>query len=110
MNTRLSQARDAWGFKSPSGHRLIAYVPAELEAARLMLQRFGVTPDQLLAVAAVRDPAPTFAGFEPTRSEIKQLCEQVRTNVVVWRNTRGGRKVRRETGPTRWLAPPYRWR
>lgn len=99
---------------------------AELEAARLLLERMGVTPDQLLQTATPRGPAPTFAEYipvvqaavgpgtrrvygtywnrlrkrwgqrpidEPTPSQIKQLCEDVRAGVVVRRNARGGHKA-----------------
>jgi hypothetical protein len=34
---------------------------AELEAARLLLSRLGVTPEQLLADGAASIPIPTFA-------------------------------------------------
>lgn len=99
---------------------------AELEAAQLLLERMGITPDQLLQAAKPRRPAPTFAEYipvveaavgpgtrrvygtywnrlrdlwghraidEPTPSQIKQLCEDVRANVVVRRNARGGHKA-----------------
>jgi integrase/recombinase XerC len=99
---------------------------AELEAARLLLERMGITPDQLLQTATPRPPAPTFAEYipiveaavgpgtrrvygtywnrirdrwgqraidEPTPSQIKQLCQDVRANVVVRRNARGGREA-----------------
>jgi hypothetical protein len=38
---------------------------AELEAARLLLERMGITPDQLLQAATPRRPAPTFAEYIP---------------------------------------------
>jgi integrase/recombinase XerC len=38
---------------------------AELDAARLLLERMGITPDQLLQTAAPRPPAPTFAEYLP---------------------------------------------
>lgn len=41
--------------------------PAELDAARLLLARLGVRPEDLLAAAA-RDPAPTFAEYVPVVS------------------------------------------
>lgn len=99
---------------------------AELEAAQLLLERMGITPDQLLQAARPRRPAPTFAEYipvvegavgpgtrrvygtywnrlrdrwgqraidEPTPSQIKQLCEDVRAGVVVRRNARGGHKA-----------------
>src|SRR5690606_14847033 len=100
---------------------------AELEAARLLLERMGITPDQLLhTVVTPRKAVPTFAVYipiveaavgagtrrvygtywnrlrerwgdrridEPTPSQIKHLCEQVRANVVIRRNARGGHKA-----------------
>jgi integrase len=99
---------------------------AELEAARLLLERMGISLDQLLQTASPRPPAPTFAEYlpvveaavgpgtrrvygsywnrlrehwghraidEPTPSQIKQLCELVRSNVVKRRNARGGHKA-----------------
>lgn len=39
--------------------------PAELEAARLLLDRMGISPDDLLQVRAARPPAPTFAEYVP---------------------------------------------
>ena len=38
---------------------------AELEAARLLLERMGITPDQLLHTATPRPPAPTFDEYLP---------------------------------------------
>ena len=38
---------------------------AELEAVRLMLDRLGITADQLLLTAVPRDPAPTFDEYIP---------------------------------------------
>lgn len=99
---------------------------AELEAARLLLERMGITPAELLQTATPRPPAPTFSEYIPvveaavgpgtrrvygtywtrirehwgerrideqTPSEIRQLCEYVRANVVVRRNARGGHKA-----------------
>lgn len=99
---------------------------AELAAARLLLERMGVTPEQLLQVVTPKPPAPTFAEYlpvveaavgpgtrrvygsywnrvrerwgqrpidQPTPSQIKQLCEDVRANVVLRRNARGGHKA-----------------
>jgi integrase/recombinase XerC len=99
---------------------------ADLDAARLLLNRLGVTPEELLAAPAVRPTMPTFAQYipivsaavsegtrraygtywkrikdnwgerhldEPTPSEIKQLVADVRANVVVRRNARGGRSA-----------------
>ncbi|GAA4855421.1 hypothetical protein GCM10025787_44310 [Saccharopolyspora rosea] len=39
--------------------------PAELEAARLVLARMGVAPEDLLGTTAPRPPAPTFAEYVP---------------------------------------------
>jgi hypothetical protein len=39
--------------------------PAELDAARLLLARLGVSPSDLLGVTAPRPPAPTFAAYIP---------------------------------------------
>ena len=96
---------------------------AELDAARLLLSRLGVSPADLTA-APHRVPAPTFAEYipivraavsagtrrvygsywnriaehwgtrrldEPNPSEIHQLAEHLKTNVVARRNARGGR-------------------
>jgi hypothetical protein len=38
---------------------------AELEAARLLLERMGVSPQDLVIGAPVRPPAPTFATYVP---------------------------------------------
>lgn len=99
---------------------------ADLDAARLLLARMGLSPEDLLATPAARLPTPTFAEYipvvanavtngtrrvygsywnrierqwghrrldEPTPSEIKQLVEHVKTNVVPRRNARGGRSA-----------------
>jgi integrase/recombinase XerC len=98
----------------------------DLDAARLLLARLGVSPADLLAAVEERAPAPTFAEYipvvraavaegtrrvygsywnrivehwgtrrldEPTPSEVHQLAEQVKTNVVTRRNARGGRSA-----------------
>ncbi len=100
----------------------------EIEAARLVLEKMGVAPTDLLGAGQVvpRPPAPTFADYipqvaqavtpgtrrvyasywnritehwghrsldEPTASEIKQLAEHIRTQVVTRRNARGGRSA-----------------
>lgn len=99
---------------------------ADLDAARLLLARLGVSSADLLAAPQDQTPVPTFAEYipivsatvtdgtrraynsywerilhhwaarrldEPTPSEIRQLVEQVRTQVVVRRNARGGRSA-----------------
>src|SRR5437763_1719123 len=38
---------------------------AELEAARLLLARMGISPSDLLSTAPARPPAPTFAEYNP---------------------------------------------
>jgi hypothetical protein len=38
---------------------------AELQAARLLLERMGISLDQLLQTAPPRPPAPTFAEYLP---------------------------------------------
>lgn len=38
---------------------------AELDAARLLLERIGVTPSDLLQAAPARPVAPTFAEYVP---------------------------------------------
>jgi integrase/recombinase XerC len=96
---------------------------AEVDAARLLLTRLGVSPEQLLQGHTSR-PMPTFDEYiqrvsqavtggtrrvystywnrvreawgsrrldEPTPLEIKQLAERVKGQVVVRRNSRGGR-------------------
>ncbi|HWO65948.1 MAG TPA: site-specific integrase [Umezawaea sp.] len=97
---------------------------ADLDAARLLLARMGVSVEALLAAGGQRSEVPTFADYvptvsgavsagtrraygsywdrivthwgdrpitDPTPSEIKQLAEHVKANVVVRRNARGGR-------------------
>ncbi len=97
---------------------------ADLDAARLLLARLGVSPTDLMAATPHRVPAPTFANYipiveaavssgtrrvygsywngiiehwgtrrldEPTPSEILQLAEHIKINVVARRNGRGGR-------------------
>jgi integrase/recombinase XerC len=92
---------------------------ADIDAARLLLARLGVSPAHLLTVAADRAPAPTFAEYvpvvcaavsagtrrvygsywnkitehwgdrridEPTPTEIHQLAEHLKANVVTRRN------------------------
>ncbi len=99
---------------------------AELEAARLLLARMGLSPEDLVTTPSEKPAAPTFADYvprvaeavsegtrrvyrsywnkitdawgqrrldEPTPSEIKQLTEQIRTQVVQRRNARGGRSA-----------------
>jgi len=99
---------------------------AELDAARLLLARMGISPAELLQGTPARPPAPTFAEYvpvvaktvsdasrrayssywkrtveqrgerrldEPTPSEVKELGEYVRANVVVRSNARGGRSA-----------------
>jgi integrase/recombinase XerC len=100
---------------------------AEIAAARLLLERLGVTVEQLLGVASVgTKPMPTIGSYlegladavppatrraygpywqrvvaewgdrpldEVTPLEIKQLAERVKADVVVRRNSRGGRSA-----------------
>jgi integrase/recombinase XerC len=99
---------------------------AEVDAARLLLARMGLSPTDLLATPRVRPPVPTFTEYisivsaavtegtrrvygyywnrihdhwghrrldEPTPSQIKQLVEHVKVNVVARRNARGGRSA-----------------
>lgn len=100
--------------------------PSEVEAARLVLARMGLAPEDLLTTHAPASTAPTFADYiptvsaavsagtrrvyasywnriathwghrrldEPTPSEIQQLAEQIREQVVQRRNARGGRSA-----------------
>ncbi|MFC0105467.1 site-specific integrase [Kibdelosporangium aridum] len=100
--------------------------PTEMDAARLLLDRMGITPEDLLATPVERPPIPTFREYiptvsaavtagtrraygsywnritqewgdrrldEPTPSQIKQLVETVKANVVTRRNARGGRSA-----------------
>jgi hypothetical protein len=99
---------------------------ADLDAARLLLARMGLSARDLLDTAPVRPPVPTFAEYvpvvaaavgsgtrrvygsywnrildhwaerrldDPTPSEIKQLVEHTKHNVVARRNARGGRSA-----------------
>ncbi|MCU1680267.1 MAG: integrase [Amycolatopsis sp.] len=99
---------------------------ADLDAARLLLSRMGLSAEDLLASPTARPPVPTFAEYipivsaavtdgtrrvygsywnrildhwgdrhldEPTPSQIKQLVEHVKVNVVARRNARGGRSA-----------------
>ncbi|MEU6645890.1 hypothetical protein ABZ863_25545 [Saccharomonospora sp. NPDC046836] len=43
-------------------------VSAEVEAARLLLLRMGLSPEDLLAVPVARPPVPTFAEYVPVVS------------------------------------------
>ncbi|MEU4383565.1 tyrosine-type recombinase/integrase [Micromonospora echinofusca] len=95
----------------------------ELAAARLLLARLGVTPEQLLTVPSVPRVVPTFDEYidrvseavtvgtgvygtywnrvrevwgsrrldEPSPLEIRQLAERMKEQLVVRRNSRGGR-------------------
>lgn len=96
----------------------------DLEAARLVLARLGISPEQLLGSATDRGPVPTIRDYisrvseavppgtrrvydtywrrvteawgdrrvdEPTPLEVKQLAEQIKLQVVVRKNSRGGR-------------------
>lgn len=98
--------------------------PAEVEAARLLLARMGLSPEDLVTAPAPRPAVPTFAEYLPiveqavgagtrrvygtywkrvlavwgertlddiTPSEIKQLAERMKSQVVLRRNARGGR-------------------
>ncbi|GAB3888432.1 tyrosine-type recombinase/integrase [Kibdelosporangium lantanae] len=98
----------------------------ELEAARLLLDRMGLRPEDLLATPRPTRSVPTFAEYipivsgavstgtrraygsywtriqqqwgerrldEPTPTEIKQLVQHIRSNVVIRRNGRGGRSA-----------------
>ena len=100
--------------------------PSEVEAARLVLARMGLAPEDLLTTHAPASTTPTFADYiptvsaavsagtrrvyasywnriathwghrrldEPTPSEIQQLAEQIREQVVQRRNARGGRSA-----------------
>lgn len=99
---------------------------ADLDAARLLLARMGVTAEDLISEPVTRPLLPTFAEYipvvsdavsdgtrrvytsywnrilehwghrrldEPTPSQIKQLVERIKTNVVPRRNARGGRSA-----------------
>jgi integrase len=104
----------------------VAPSTADLDAARLLLARMGLSARDLLDTAPTRPPVPTFAEYvpvvaaavgngtrrvygsywnrildhwadrrldDPTPSEIKQLVEHVKHNVVARRNARGGRSA-----------------
>lgn len=95
----------------------------DLETARVLLARLGITAEQLLTLSGPSPAVPTFAEYvprvaeavpeatrrvymtywgrvlgawgdrridEPTASDIGQLVERVRAQVVVRRNARGG--------------------
>lgn len=99
---------------------------AELAAARLLLDRLGISPEQLAGTNATAATVPTTSRYlddvvgavppatrrvygpywrrvvdewgdrridEVTPLEIKQLAERVKTDVVVRRNSRGGRSA-----------------
>jgi hypothetical protein len=110
-----------------TGHDLA--VAAEIDAARILLARLGITPEQLLGGTKgdlVPGPMPTFSEYidrvskavaqgtlsvygsywnrvreawgtrlldEPTPLEIKQLAGETKSQIVVRRNTRGGRSA-----------------
>ncbi|MGH3611865.1 MAG: hypothetical protein ACRDRK_04470 [Pseudonocardia sp.] len=104
----------------------VASNTADLDAARLLLARMGLSARDLLDTAPTRPAVPTFAEYvpvvaaavgngtrrvygsywnrilghwagrrldDPTPSEIKQLVEHVKHNVVARRNARGGRSA-----------------
>ena len=106
---------------------------ADVDAARLLLTRMGLSPQDLLDTAPTRPPVPTFAEYvpvvaaavgpgtcrvygsywnrildhwadrrldDPTPSEIKQLVEHVKHNVVARRNARGGPTTRPARSPS----------
>ena len=99
---------------------------AELDAARLLLDRMGISPADLLAAARPRASVPTFTDYVPrvrdavsdgtrrlygsywnrvvahwpdrrldeiSATDIRQLVEEVKVNVVVRRSNRGGRSA-----------------
>ena len=99
---------------------------ADLDAARRLLARMGLSAEDLMATPTDRPPVPTFTDYipvvsaavtdgtrrvygsywnrildhwghrrldEPTPSQIKQLVEHVKVNVVARRNARGGRSA-----------------
>jgi integrase/recombinase XerC len=107
-------------------HTTLSTAPtaADIDAARLLLARLGVSPADLMNAIPDLTPAPTFGDYipivraavsggtrrvygsywnritehwgtrrldEPTPSEINQLAEHLKANVVVRRNARGGR-------------------
>jgi integrase len=100
--------------------------PAELDAARVVLARMGISPIDLINANPIPTVVPTFAEYvpvvsaavpsgsrraygsywkkvveqwgdrrldEPTPSEIQGQSEHMRANVVVRRNSRGGRSA-----------------
>jgi integrase/recombinase XerC len=107
--------------------RAITVSDADLEAAKLLLARLGISPEQLVGASGrTTSPAPTIRRYlddvaaavppgtrrvygpywrrvveawgdrligEVTPIEIKQLAEHVKTDVVVRRNSRGGRSA-----------------
>jgi integrase/recombinase XerC len=99
---------------------------ADLDAARRLLARMGLSAEDLMATPTDQPPVPTFTDYipvvsaavtdgtrrvygsywnrildhwghrrldEPTPSQIKQLVEHVKVNVVARRNARGGRSA-----------------
>lgn len=122
----------------------VAPSTADLDAARLLLARMGLSARDLLDTAPTRPPVPTFAEYvpvvaaavgngtrrvygsywnrildhwadrrldDPTPSEIKQLVEHVKHNVVARRNARGGRSAGEHlVAALRCLYPPFRTR
>jgi integrase/recombinase XerC len=99
---------------------------AELDAARLLLDRMGISPADLLATSRPRAAVPTFAQYIPqvreavgdgtrrvygsywnriverwpdrrldevSASDVRQLVEDTKANVVARRNNRGGRSA-----------------
>lgn len=97
----------------------------ELDAARLLLAKMGLSPEDLLGTSAPKPQAPTFADYipevakrgtkrvngtywnrilehwghrhldEPTTLEIQQLAETIRSQVVVRRNAHHKQQPRR---------------
>jgi integrase/recombinase XerC len=70
---------------------------AVVEAALLLLERMGLSPDDLVAVPRQRPRVLEHWGDrhldEPSPSEIRQLVAYVKAHVVARRNARGGRSA-----------------
>ena len=88
---------------------------AELDAARLLLERMGISPADLSQVRPPRPPAPTFPGYVPVVAATVTagtLRAKVQPSIVVRANSRGGRSaaenligIRHVSGPLRTLIP-----
>lgn len=76
---------------------------AELEAARLLLARMGITPAELLTTTPARPPAPTFAEYVPVVSAAVSDGTR-RVYGSYWKRVVAGDQQKAGVTPTRGLG------